>query len=151
MALPIPCSGQAGQDRGLSAAPRSRHCRGAGLLQESSGDKSHPVAAQGDRRRPCTESLRATAPAAGEPEVEVCRGAQLQVSQQYRGARPPSHQAALRLDDQLQVVRHCVDHDRGHRIGSSNSQAAVFLSSRWPQTRRIAQAAMGASAGVRFY
>ena len=133
IALPVPRSGQAGQDRGLPAALGSRYCRGASLLRESFGDKSDAVAAQGDLGRSCTESLRATAVAAGEPKVmEVRRGAQLQIFEQYRRAGPPSHQAALRIDDGVQVFRQCIDHDLRHRTSSSHSQEPVLLRTRSP-------------------
>jgi len=61
-------------DRGIAAAQ-------AFFL---SHDKSDAMAAQGDLGWSRSESLRATPLAAGEPEVEIRRGAQLQIFEQYR-------------------------------------------------------------------
>jgi len=79
VALPLSCRRQAGQDRRFSAAAGSRDCSGTGVLPKGAGDEPCAMAAQSDAGQPYSESPGVAAPAAGEFEVEVCGGAQLQV------------------------------------------------------------------------
>ena len=50
-----------------------------------------------------------------------------QVPQQRHRAGPPSHQAALRFDGRVQIIRQRSGHPGGYRTGTPRSQAAILV------------------------
>jgi hypothetical protein len=68
-------------------------------------------------------------------------GSDEQVFEQPYRARPPRHQATLRVDGWIQIVREHGDNDCRHRARASHSQGTVLVWP-WPSTSRKTEWAM---------
>ena len=55
------------------------------------------------------------------------RSSSIEVSQQYRGARPPSREENHRSHDGLQIILECAETDRRHRDHAHGQEGAVAL------------------------